>query len=238
MGKKGQKKKTSQKGAKGGKKGVQKVTQNRSWLGITMEKYDLLLASWIKHRSILQASKDAGVAKSTATKYINVGVPQQGMPSIREQAKKIDQKANALSQLTLAQFRAKYLSQVEEALGTSEIELRLHRVLSQHKAREAAKQRYEVQLDKDGKPVKDADGNLVFQRDEHGDLIPVKVYPSLAFDAQVRAHDHLVRLGERALGAADETLGDAAEENVLAQLTMDEKKDYLLTGKLPIRFRK
>jgi hypothetical protein len=206
--------------------------------GITMDQYEALLASWVQNRNIRQAARDAGVTRGTATKYIKEGMPEYGMPAIQDQAKQVDAKATEMKQLTLAQFRANYLGQILEALETSQVELRLHRVIAQHKAREAARQEYVIKLGDNGDPLKDANGQPVYETDNHGNLIPVKVYPSIAFDAQVRAHEALTRAGERALGAADETFAETAEENVLAHMTTDEKREYVSSGELPIRLRR
>lgn len=239
MGKAAQNRKSSKRG-KGGEEdgGPGRNQSGANKPGITTDKYDALLASWIKHRNIRQAARDAGVTRATATKYIRHGVPEHGMPAIQDQAKRVDARANEMKLMTLAQFRANYLGQILEALETSQVELRLHRVIAQHKAREASRQEYVIKLDNDGAPLMDENGQPVYELDAHGNMIPVKVYPSISFDAQVRAHEALTRAGERALGAADETFSDAAEENVLAHMTTEEKRAYVITGELPIRLRK
>lgn len=193
--------------------------------GLTLDKYNIMLASYTKHRSVNQAARDAGVSHRTAKRYIDEGFPNHGMPAIHDVVMRADQKVAEHESLTLAKFRARYLESVMEAMGTSEIELKLHRVWAQKKA---------VSVQKGDLFLRDSNGEIM--KNDEGD--PIIVTPSLPFKAQVQAHDTLARLGERALGAADETIADAKEENILAQLTREEKLDYIRTAKLPERFRK
>lgn len=240
MGKKTKKGKVPQKGEKGTATGRPTMRQRQSSKpGITMDQYEALLASWVNNRSARKAAKDAGVSRSTATKYINEGMPEFGMPPIKDQAKQVDEKAQEMKKLTLAEFRADNLALILEARDTSKVQLRLHRVVAQQKAREAARQEFQVKLDTDGQPMKDpVTKQPIYELDAHGHKIPIRVFPSQDMLSEVRTQQTLQQMGERALGAADETVGSAEREHVLATMTTDEKREYVMTGKLPFRLRK
>jgi hypothetical protein len=210
------KKKTKKKTAKTNKKANKKTKKTGAKTGvsrkISRETYDKLFTSYESDTNISKAAKFAGVANSTAKKYIIEGNPKHGMPSIADRVKAIRAATQDKQDIDLATLRAEQLEVIRDALGTSKLELQIHKIATGSKA-----QAIQV-AQQSGDPNALAAAIIV-----NG--------PSRPFEFQVKAHSELVHLAERCLGAADKTI--EIKNDPLDKMNKEELEVYLATGKYP-----
>jgi len=175
-----------------------------------MKTYRMIRAAYLERQSIRHAAKVAGVQVETARRYIIEGRPDSNMPSIANFAKAQAQKEQAELELDLRAFRLQYMKELREAMGGSLIELRLHNAKTKRLAELAAKEAQK----KDGQVVE----------------------PSAKKIEEVKAYEIMVKLMERALGAADETV-QVGKSDFTEQMTAEECAAFLLNAEIPERLR-
>lgn len=95
---------------------------------VTKREYDLMLASYAEHGSITRAAKDAGVAMSTARKYIYQG--SAAYPAICDRITKIQEREREIEDADLLSRRRLFKNGITDAaerviekLGSTEINL-------------------------------------------------------------------------------------------------------------------
>ena len=176
-----------------------------------MSTYRKLRSSYIANQSINGAATAAGVKFETAKKYINDGRPEKNMPPIRGLAKRAARIEEGEIELDLRAFRKQYRTELMEAMRGSLIEFRLHNARTKHLAEMVRKEQ---------------------EKGVQGEIID----PSSKFVDQVKAHDMLVRLAERSLGGADETVSVESTDFV-SKMTPEELVRYIRHGEIPVHLR-
>ncbi len=215
------KKKTAKTVNKAKNKTKKKASKTTGRGGISRSTYDKLFVSYEKHTNISKAAKHAGVTNSTARRYIMEGRPEHGMPCIADRIHAIRAATQDKQDIDLSTLRSEQLEVVRDALGTSKLELQIHKVATGTKAKDIQAAQQVAQQTGDNAPLKEA------VKDNS---------PARPFELQVRAHTDLVHLAERCLGAADKTI--EIKQDPLEQMTDDELQVFLSTGEYPDRFRK
>ena len=178
---------------------------------ISMSTYRKLRSSYIENQSINGAATAAGVKFETARKYIIDGRPEKNMPAIKGLAKRAARIEEGELELDLRAFRKQYRNDLLEALSGSLIEIRLHNARTKMLA-EMVKEEQE----------KGGNGQIIA--------------PSSKFVEQVKAHDLLIRLAERSLGGADETVA-VESKDFIPKMTPEELIRYIRHGEIPVHLR-
>lgn len=185
--------------------------KRKSGATISMKTYRAIRDDYIQHQSIRHAAKVAGVRFETAKKYIVEGRPEKNMPSIEKLVRAESNRETAQIEYSLQTFRKKYIKELQEALDGSLLEIRLHN-------EKTKKLKEMVSAEK--------------MKGEKGKIVE----PSSPFVHQIKAHDMIVRLMERALGGADETV-EISQSDFVKQMTAEECLNYIKTAEIPKRLR-
>jgi hypothetical protein len=188
---------------------------------ISQTKYDKLFESYSEYKNINKAAEFAGVTHATARRYIINGNDDAGMPSIHDRVSKVTEMVQDKQDLDLASFRLSQIKTIQNAIGTSDTELGIHRFMSSVA----------------GTAI--ADANKKFKEgeitaDELRAIVLVNG-PSITFDKQVKSYSDLVMLMERCLGAADKTI--EIKKDYLSDMNEEELDTYLATAVVPKRHR-
>jgi hypothetical protein len=174
---------------------------------MTLKKYRILRKDYLEYQSIKHAAIEADVSENTARRYIVEGRPDKNMPAIIDLARVTAKKDEAKIEFTLDEFRRRYIKEIKEALDGAIVEIRLHN-------RRTQKEAMKVQSDKDRMP-------------EVGSK----------WLETIKGYDMLVRLAERALGGADETVNLTSVGDFTSKMNAEEAIEYLKTGVIPEHLR-
>ena len=174
---------------------------------MTREKYNILRKVYLETQSYSHAARAAGVDHRTARMYIVEGRPKKNFPAIAPLVRGQARRDEARFEFTLEEFRRKYMKEIAEALSGHVVEIRLHNRRIQMQAKKA---------NEDEGYVPEVDSRML---------------------DSVKGLDILVRLGERMLGGADETVKVQSGGDFTKQLTEEEAIEYLTKGVIPERLR-
>ncbi|MCP4569034.1 MAG: hypothetical protein GY841_15780 [FCB group bacterium] len=179
---------------------------------ISMTTYRKIRAAYLERPSINSAAKAAGVKFETARRYIFEGRPEKNMPAIQGLAKREAQKEQAELELDMRAFRIRYRKELLEAMSGSLIEIRLHNARTKKLAEKVAAEQ---------------------RKGPKGEIVK----PSSKFVEQIKAHDMMVRLLERSLGGADETVSVTEQTDFVAKMTPEELVKYIRYNEIPEHLR-
>ena len=167
--------------------------------------YNRMWDAWCEKQSIAHVAKVAGVAESTAKRYIDgTGCPEAGMVPIKKRWLRVQARVQAEEELSLIKFRREQMGIVSDAISAAAGELVLMK--------------------------KDVEQRIEEMKNANPDELP---RASTSLDKLTQSIDRMVRLGERLLGGPDNINENRDGSERYETWTVEELIEYSTTGKVP-----